>query len=133
MAYRCALVRMRMGTILCISNPWCIILSTLLADVPYQACSTLGLPLALATFSKFSLKTSNHVFSIGSVLIHWWKMHGLRFFQENLENLMRARGNPRIKQAWYRISAKNVEAFCVVASKVLGLHPVLILIRSYDL
>ncbi|WMV20073.1 hypothetical protein MTR67_013458 [Solanum verrucosum] len=44
---------------------------------PYQECSTQGFPLALVTFSKFSRKTSNRIFSIGPILIHRWKRHGL--------------------------------------------------------
>lgn len=52
---------------------------------------------------------------------------------DNFENVMRTRWNPRIEHAWYGTSAKNVEAFFIVALEVLGLHPVLILIGEYDL
>ncbi|WMV20072.1 hypothetical protein MTR67_013457 [Solanum verrucosum] len=53
------------------------------------------------------------------------------FFQENLENVTRARGSPRIEHAWYGTSANNVENIVDHGFEMPRIVPILILTRSH--
>jgi len=60
-------------------------------------------------------------------------MENTRFeiFQENLENVMRARGSPRVEHAWYGTSANNVERIMHHGFEMHRIVPILILTRAH--
>lgn len=52
-------------------------------------------------------------------------------FQENLENIKRARGSPRVEHAWYETSANNEESLMRHGFEMHRIAPILILKRSH--
>ncbi|KAG5616530.1 hypothetical protein H5410_016354 [Solanum commersonii] len=52
-------------------------------------------------------------------------------FQENLENVMRARGSSGVKYAWYGTSANNVESIVRHGFEIHRIVPILILTRAH--